>query len=171
MSRQNGDSQGSVPQVGWGTDGRGVPMVVVAAPPPEPAATRGVTGLYVLLVLAVATLALAYLVYGNWVSGNSYAQQLSVAESITRDADGMDGYVNLLINQNEEMCRNPQGKPAAPPLPLLQEDIERRRLDYDRLCADNIGTRRTGTQCVIASPAPTTARTREQLCRDYSSRR
>lgn len=171
MPDREGDPSAGVPQTHWNGDPRSLPMVVVSPYAAEPSHTRGVTGLFVLAVIGLSAVAFLFLAYQNWISPTGYAQQLAAAEAVTRDADGMEAYVNALISQNEEMCRNAQAKPLAPAQPLLQEDIERRRAEYDRLCADNIRLRRENIACVKATPPLTSERSREQLCADYVGRR
>lgn len=163
----------------WSAGGN-VPVVVVTAPQPEPSVTRGVTGLFVPLFLAVFVIAAIYFFFGAWQA----AQDLARQEAITRDATGLIEYMEDLERQNASLCADASETPERVERPNLEAQIEIARRNFDAQCQRNLSlqermNRRTGaadaSTCTQATPAATTAPPasasvddfRAEICRGY----
>lgn len=133
-SQRENDPYANLPQ-NW-TGGQGGPMVVVAPPSaPEPSATRGVTGLFVLVFLAIAMVSAIYFAWGAWQSD----QKLRAQQLVSRDSQGIANYMRALSVQNAELCRD-AGRdtlaPDRPPVdrPTLVAQIKDYRTTYETEC-------------------------------------
>lgn len=161
MAGRDEEPYSGVPQ-NWGGAGGNVPMVVVAPAPAEPSVTRGVTGLFVPIFLAVFILAAIYFFFGAWQAAQSLARQ----EAITRDATGLLEYMEDIERQNAALCRDWAETPERVERPNLQAQIELSRRRFDEQCVRNQTLqdrlrRRTGqggdARCVRAQPETQTA--------------
>ncbi len=162
------------------TPGSNVPVIVVAAPPAEPSVTRGVTGLFVPIFLAVFVIAAIYFFFGAWQAAQGLARQ----EAVTRDAAGLLEYMEDLERQNALLCASAAATPERVERTNLEAQVEIARRNFDAQCQRNLSlqerlSRRSGeagsTSCPPATPAATTApprgesvdEFRARLCRGY----
>lgn len=97
---ERGDHYTGVPQTVSGVSGN-VPMIIIAQAP-EPSVTRGVTGLFVPIFLAVFIIAAIYFFFGAWQG----MQGLERQKAVTRDALGLFEYMEDLEAQNAALCRS-----------------------------------------------------------------
>lgn len=130
------DPYANLPQ-NW-TGGQAGPMVVVAPPSaPEPSATRGVTGLFVLMFLALAMVTAMYFVVGAWQAD----QRLRAQQLVSRDAQGLREYLKSVSIQNSELCQNALRADVnrLPPPPVVERpnlvaQIKEYRAAYESEC-------------------------------------
>jgi hypothetical protein len=168
-----------VPQVVSG--GANVPMVIIAQAP-EPSVTRGVTGLFVPIFLAIFILAAIYFFFGAWEA----ARALDHQKAVTRDAIGLFEYMDDMERQNQALCRSWAANPERIERPNLQAQITAMRRGFDTQCGSsrNLSERLSrrsggaaGGACEAAQPPTRTApevirRTsldefRNGICRNY----
>jgi len=162
------------------TAGGNVPVIFVAAPPAEPSVTRGVTGLFVPIFLAIFVIAAIYFFFGAWQAAQGLAQQ----EAVTRDAAGLLEYMEDLERQNATLCANVNATPERVERTNLEAQVEIARRNFDAQCQRNLSlqerlSRRTGeagsSACAPATPAATTLpprcesvdEFRARICRGY----
>jgi len=128
QQREN-DPYANLPQ-NW-TASQSGPMVVVAPPSaPEPSATRGVTGLFVLMFLGIAMVTAIYFVMGAWQAD----QRLKAQQLVSRDSQGLREYIEALALQNAELCRDTVRTPATVERPNLVAQIKEYRASYESEC-------------------------------------
>ncbi len=159
MSGRDDEPYIGVPQTISGVSGN-VPMIIVHAP--EPSVTRGVTGLFVPIFLAIFIVAAIYFFFGAWQS----AQGLERQKAVTRDAAGIFAYMEDLESQNAALCRSWVATPERVERPNIEEQLIDARRAFDDQCrsAQNLEERLSrrsgasaGNSCPTATPAARTA--------------
>ncbi|MGE0743460.1 MAG: hypothetical protein AB7O98_19155 [Hyphomonadaceae bacterium] len=128
---------------------RGMPLVVYAAPPEaEMSATRGITGVAVLLILFVGVAVAVWQFYGALTAYQRYTDQ----QRITEMAEGLQDYVEALEDDNEALRTNRRfARQQSAPVHFLQEVIQRDRADYATRCA-RVARNEGGAYCAPAVP-------------------
>ncbi len=159
MSGRDDEPYIGVPQTISGISGN-VPMVIVHAP--EPSVTRGVTGLFVPIFLAIFIVAAIYFFFGAWQA----AQGLERQKAVTRDAAGIFAYMEDLERQNLALCRSWASTPERVERPNIQAQLIDARRAFDEQCRSSHNleerlSRRSGASagnaCPSATPAARTA--------------
>lgn len=149
----------SVPQTISGSGN--VPMVIITQAP-EPSVTRGVTGLFVPIFLAIFIIAAIYFFFGAWQAKQSLEEQ----KAVTRDAVGLFDYMEELEQQNVALCRSWASAPERVERPNVQAHIASARAAFDAQCRSsrNLNLRLSrrsggdgGDDCQSVSPPARTA--------------
>lgn len=134
------DDTYSVPQTVSGSGN--VPMIIIA-PAPEPSVTRGVTGLFVPIFLAVFIVVAIYFFFGAWQAMAALERQ----KSVTRDAAGIDQFVEDIYRQNTDLCRNANERPILA-MPNIEAQIANVRDAIETQCRNNRNPSRRGGAAV-----------------------
>ncbi len=140
------DDTYSVPQTVSGSGN--VPMIIIAQAP-EPSVTRGVTGLFVPIFLALFIIAAIYFFFGAWQAMTDLERQ----KAVTRDAVGIDRFVEDIYRQNTDLCRNAFERPILA-MPNIEAQIANTRDAIETQCRnDRNPSRRSGAATAADCPS------------------